>query len=141
MKRPRLPFPLTRLPDPRNPSAAPWAPRALRYIASTFSFSDTCEGYDHETDAAHRESTEARYLGRTVVPIVSPHGTPPAGTMGHVYVADLSGRFLGLVAIRCLAPLPPRARKATRDILRANQGKPVEGRMRTDGTGRSVGIV
>ena len=44
--------------------------------------------------------------GEVVVPIKSPQGTPPFGTMGHCYVADAqTGEFIGLVMLASLTPI------------------------------------
>jgi len=43
--------------------------------------------------------------GSLVRAIKSPRGTPPMGTMGHCYVADLEDHFLGLVLCSSLKPV------------------------------------
>jgi hypothetical protein len=49
--------------------------------------------------------------GDLVQVIKSPHGCPPAGTMGHCYVGHpVNGRFIGMVHVNSLTP----ARKAVR---------------------------
>ena len=40
-----------------------------------------------------------------VVVKVQPPGTPPNGTLGHCFVADLDGNFIGLILERSLRPL------------------------------------
>lgn len=36
--------------------------------------------------------------------IKAPHGCPPNGTMGHLYVEHLDGEFIGLVQLASVAP-------------------------------------
>jgi hypothetical protein len=36
------------------------------------------------------------------VRVIRPHGCPPPNTMGHCHVADMSGKFRGLVACASL---------------------------------------
>ena len=43
--------------------------------------------------------------GSLVKAIKSPRGTPPMGTMGHCYVADMNDRFIGLVLCSSLKPV------------------------------------
>lgn len=99
---PRLPFQTTVAPAPRDVGKVPWIPRSIVYVTQPFPIG----------------TMERANVGRMLVPIVSPHGTPPAGTLGHVYVADLRGRFVGLMAISCLAKVPPNAARAVRSMLR-----------------------
>ena len=46
--------------------------------------------------------------GAVVRVVKSPRGTPPMGTMGHCYVEDLAGKFLGLVLCSSLKPVKVR---------------------------------
>ena len=40
----------------------------------------------------------------TVVRVCTPHGCPPPNTMGHCFVEDMSGKFIGLVSTSSLQP-------------------------------------
>lgn len=138
--RHRLPFLLSRMPDPRRPDASPFVARSIRYVARLWSHSDHCDGFDSTSEGEYLGSNEARFMGRMVVPIVSPYGTPAAGAMGHVYVADLNGRFLGLVAVKCLDPLPRRALEAARLLRSHNPGADIVGIVYPHGKGYEVGL-
>jgi len=39
----------------------------------------------------------------TEVKVCQPYGCPSNGTMGHCYIEDMNGQFIGLVAIASLA--------------------------------------
>lgn len=42
----------------------------------------------------------------TIVQKTQPFGCPRNGTFGQCYIADLSGRFIGMVDLRSLSPAP-----------------------------------
>jgi hypothetical protein len=49
------------------------------------------------------EKSFAEHIGETVVK-TQPYGCPKNGTMGHCYIADAGGRFIGLVLEKSLQP-------------------------------------
>lgn len=57
-------------------------------------------GFDRFDRRAHTPAD-----GEVVRAIKSPHGCPPAGTMGHIYVATPEGQFIGLVQVASLQPI------------------------------------
>ena len=40
----------------------------------------------------------------TVVRVCTPHGCPPPNAMGHCFVEDMAGKFIGLVSTSSLQP-------------------------------------
>jgi hypothetical protein len=49
-----------------------------------------------------------------IVRVVQPYGCPRNGTMGHCFVENRAGEFIGLVLVASLQPLDRQARNAIR---------------------------